>query len=294
MIGLLGSGGYVGGAIAKVLRQRQIAFTTIPWTSIKNLDPSPLAELLASHRIDFLINSAGYTGKPNVDACETDKANCLAGNAVLPGVIRQACQENSIPFGHVSSGCIFTGSRDDGSGFTETDAPNFSFRQNNCSFYSGTKAIGEEVLSDCETCYVWRLRIPFDQNDSPRNYLSKVQRYDRLLEATNSLSHLPEFASACVDSWVNRIPFGVYNVVNGGSVTTRDVVEIIQKHLPREQPYSFFDDEDEFMDKAAKAPRSNCVLDNSKLLAAGVAMQSVKTAIEQALQNWQPENVNAM
>ena len=31
-------------------------------------------------------------------------------------------------------------------GFTETDAPNFSFRDPPCSFYSGTKALGEEVV----------------------------------------------------------------------------------------------------------------------------------------------------
>jgi hypothetical protein len=40
-----------------------------------------------------------------------------------------------------SSGCIYTGSRPDGSGFTEENPPNFNFRQNNCSFYSGTKAL---------------------------------------------------------------------------------------------------------------------------------------------------------
>ena len=39
---------------------------------------------------EFLINAAGYTGKPNVDACELHKADCLMGNAVLPGIIAQA------------------------------------------------------------------------------------------------------------------------------------------------------------------------------------------------------------
>ena len=65
--------------------------------------------------------------KPNVDACEVHKAECLAGNAVLPGTIAQACEAANVPWGHVSSGCIYTGSRPDGSGFTEEDAPNFSF-----------------------------------------------------------------------------------------------------------------------------------------------------------------------
>lgn len=292
MIALLGSTGYVGTALLETMTARDIPCTVFRWKTTPLHDPQLLANQLQSAGCTFLINSAGYTGKPNVDACETDKASCLDGNATVIGRIREACELAQIPFGHVSSGCIFTGSHDDGSGFTEEEAPNFSFRQDNCSFYSGTKALGEEMLADCDSCYVWRLRIPFDHRDGPRNYLSKVQRYDRLLEATNSLSHLGEFASACVESWVKKIPYGTYNVVNGGSVTTRRVTELIAEHLPRERPFSFFDDETEFMAKAAKTPRSNCVLDNSKILAAGIPMRPVEEAIEDALKNWQPETAN--
>jgi hypothetical protein len=40
------------------------------------------------------------------------------------------------------------------------------------------------------------------------------------------------------------------------------------------------------MQKAAKTPRSNCVLDSSKLLAAGIVMNEVHDAIAKALKNW--------
>ena len=48
-------------------------------------------------------------------------------------------------------------------GFTETDPPNFSFRDPPCSFYSGTKALGEEAIAGIGQSYIWRLRIPFDE-----------------------------------------------------------------------------------------------------------------------------------
>lgn len=291
MITLLGSTGYVGAAIAKRLSVLDLPFRTVRWSEIQDVDAATLATIIDDTGCDFVINSAGYTGKPNVDACETDKANCLHGNAVFPGILRSACEMIDKPFGQVSSGCIFTGAHDDGSGFTEEEAPNFSFRTDNCSFYSGSKALGEEVLADCETCYVWRLRIPFNEVDSSRNYLSKVQRYDRLLEATNSLSHLDDFAAACIQSWTDHIPFGVYNVTNTGSVTTRQVTELISRYLPRDRPFEFFDDEDDFMVKAAKTPRSNCILDNSKIIAAGIPLRPVEDAIVDALQQWQPETV---
>src|SRR5262249_1827206 len=116
-------------------------------------------------------------------------------------------------------------------GFTETDAPNFTFRDPPCSFYSGTKALGEEALAHAEQCYIWRLRIPFDEIDGARNYLSKVQRYAKAYDNVNSISHRADFARACLDLWKIRAPFGTYNVTNPGFVTTRRVVEYIQQIL---------------------------------------------------------------
>ena len=235
-----------------------------------------------------MINSAGYTGKPNVDACEIYKADCLLGNAVLPGVIREACEATKLAWGHVSSGCIYTGRNANGSGFKETDEPNFCFRTNNCSFYSGCKAIGEESLADAENIFQWRLRIPFNHLDGPRNYLSKLINYDRLLDVENSISHLDEFAACCWASWKQRIPFGTYNITNTGSVTTRQIVELIKKELKLEREFDFFENEDQFMQIAAKTPRSNCVMDNSKLTDAGVAISSVEDAIVRSLRQWTP------
>ncbi len=178
MILLLGGTGYIGRAFQKLLVERNVEFQVISRAEFDYTNRDQLIDLIRESHPDFLINAAGYTGKPNVDACELYKADCLQGNAVLPGTIREACEATGLSWGHVSSGCIYTGSRPDRSGFTETDAPNFCFRTDNCSFYSGCKAIGEECLADAEDVFVWRLRIPFNHVDSTRNYLSKLMRYD--------------------------------------------------------------------------------------------------------------------
>ena len=172
MIYLLGGSGYVGHAYQSLLSRKGIPFRNLRRAELDYANGEVLRAALLQDRPEFLINAAGYTGKPNVDACELHRHECLDGNAVLPGVVADACAAAGVPWGHVSSGCIFTGARPDGSGFTETDIPNFTFRTNNCSFYSGTKALGEEVLADRPDVYVWRLRIPFNHVDSPRNYLT--------------------------------------------------------------------------------------------------------------------------
>jgi dTDP-4-dehydrorhamnose reductase len=286
MIYLLGGSGYVGHAYQALLSARGIPFRALRRADLDYTDAGILRAALQRDRPEFLINAAGYTGKPNVDACELHKSDCLFGNAVFPGRVAQACAEAGIPWGHVSSGCIYNGARADGGGFTETDTPNFTFRAGPCSFYSGTKALGEEVLAGQPAVYVWRLRIPFDSVDNPRNYLTKLMRYERLLEATNSISQLHEFVAGTFACWEKRIPFGTYNITNPGRVTTREVVELIRRSGVCAKNFSFFRSEEEFMSVAAKTPRSNCIMDSGKLARAGIALTEVHEAVEKALREW--------
>ncbi len=287
MILLLGGSGYVGTAFRQLLDTKSISYRSVARADVDYTQRDSLIHLIRETNPSFLINAAGYSGKPNVDACELHRSDCLFGNAVLPGVIREACEQTNLRWGHVSSGCIFTGAKPDGSGFTESDRPNFSFRTNNCSFYSGCKALGEEVLEGAENCYIWRLRIPFNNVDSPRNYISKLMNYDCLLSARNSLSELSDFVAACLHCAQNDVAPGIYNLTNPGDVTTEDVVEMISRHGLSNKKFRFFASEDEFMQVAAKTPRSNCVLDSSKAVAAGIQLPDVHDALEAAMKNWE-------
>jgi dTDP-4-dehydrorhamnose reductase len=316
MILLLGASGYIGQAFVRELQRRKWPFVPL---SRKEADYSRfevLLDFLKKNKPEFLVNVAGYTGKPNVDTCESAKADTLIGNTLLPQTIAHACMVWDIPWGHVSSGCVFSGAKVtlngqtraekdltrpdlrslvDNSpkvihGFAETDEPNFTFRDPPCSFYSGTKALGEEAIAGVGQSYIWRLRIPFDEYDNTRNYLSKVQRYAKVYDNVNSISHRGDFARACLDLWERRAPFGTYNMTNPGFITTRQVVGLVEKILKPAKRFEFWQNDTEFYQTAAKTPRSNCVLDVSKLLATGVKVRPVIEAIEDSLKNWKPEN----
>jgi dTDP-4-dehydrorhamnose reductase len=296
MIVILGSTGYVGSKYCEFLSSRGVRFYGASRSRVDYTTKEGLSSLIRSTNASFLINAAGYTGKPNVDACEADKAATLFGNAVFPGVVAEVCSDMGVPWGHVSSGCTYSGRRPDGGGWREDDPPNFCFRSGRCSFYSGTKALGEEIIADAPSCYVWRLRIPFNHEAGPRNYITKLMTYERLLEAENSVSHLDEFVRATWECWEGRVPFGTYNVTNPGSVMTGDVVRWIGEEAasrdsaglpcPFRREFSFFSDEGEFMRVAAKTPRSNCVMDSSKLASVGIVMSPVEEAFRGALRNW--------
>lgn len=309
---LVGGTGYFGEAMARELTRRSREFDVLSRSSLDYTKFDVMLDYLRAVKPAFLINAAGYTGKPNVDACELAKADSLLGNALFPQMLAHACEITNTPWGHISSGCIYNGATlvEAGKtrietdltkpdvrevietrpeivhGFTENDAPNFSFRSPPCSFYSGTKALGEEGLAGAAQCFVWRPRIPFDETDNPRNYLTKLQRYPKVYDNVNSISHRTDFVRACLDMWESRVPFGVYNVTNPGWVTTREVVARMQSLLKLDRAFEFWADDAEFYAQAAKTPRSNCILDVSKLLATGVKMRPVKEALDDALMNW--------
>ena len=285
MIVVLGGSGYVGSAFCDALRDRDARWISLSRSQVSYYDRSELSAFLKDSKASFVINAAGFVGTPNVDECEIRRAECLEGNAVLPGVISEVCQDLEIPWGHISSGCIYDGPSTE-KGFTEEDPPNFCFTERPCSFYSGTKALGEEIIARDPSCYVWRLRIPFDRFDSHRNYLTKLQRYERLLDVRNSLSHRGDFVAACLYAWENRVPFGVYNMTNSGSVTTREVTAELEKRGLGKKSFSFFSSIEEFYETAAVAPRSNCVLDNSKALAVGIPLRPVGDALAESLNSW--------
>lgn len=288
MILLLGASGYVGNTFQNYLISQGLEFKSLS-LSTQGDKKKILSDAIQEFQPSFLINSAGFTGKPNVDAAEKQKARCLEANTWFAALVAEVCTDYSLPWGHVSSGCIYHGSRPDGSGFTEDDLPNFDFRHDNCSFYSGTKALAEEILKEAPQCYIWRLRIPFNQIDSPRNYLTKIMRYERLLDVRNSISQVDDFVRACCETWLKELPYGIYNVTNPGSVTTREVAGLIEKYgLGHPGGFQFFDSEVEFMEKAAITPRASCVLDSSKLMRHGIAMPEVHESLEWCLKNWLP------
>ena len=153
MVILFGGSGFVGSSFLTASIKCNFSILSVSQLEVDYYDAHKLRLFLLDKKASFVINAAGFTGQPNVDACETAKYECLRGNSVLPGIIREVCEELRIPWGHVSSGCIYSGRRSDGAVWTEEDEPNFSFQSPN-SFYSRTKALGEEVLECAENCFV--------------------------------------------------------------------------------------------------------------------------------------------
>lgn len=314
MVLLLGATGFIGQAFARELRRRGSCFIPLSRSAFDYTRFDLLFDYVRRIRPTIIINAAGYAGRPGIDACEVERMQTFQANTLLAQTVARVCSITKTPLGHVSNGCIYTGAKVfiDGRlrvepdltvavlrrlfetqpelffGFTELDEANFTFRNAPCSFLAGTKALAEESLRNEPQTYIWRHRLPFNEADAPCNFLSRVQAYARVHDHVTSLSHVDDFAGACVELVQSGAAYGTYNVVNTGATTTRAIAEMIRRKFKSGRRDQSWNNDTDFYPEGARAPRSACILDNGKLLRAGVRMRSLNDALADALERWTP------
>ena len=250
--------------------------------SRKTLDyhnESTLRKFIGNNDITHVINCAGFTGRPNVDEGEEKKELCWELNVKLPLMISKVCKIFDINYIHISSGCVFSGYEKE---FTEEDKPNFGLF-NHSSFYSKTKH-AFETLNDYG-CTI-RVRMPFCNQLHERSYLTKILKYDSLIDYKNSKTYLPElcrFIKLLVEKEYRVNSIGVLNFVNPHALYTHDVVDCMREADIKNEKWRY--EPIERIDIAA--PRSNCVLSMFKFnsLFPDFNVMSEKDAIRLALEN---------
>lgn len=252
-IALIGHG-YVGKYIAKELEETCKMFRWIKWEHWDHtFNPQN-----AQQPIHVIINAAGYTGVPNVDACENEKQACVDGNVLYPLWLEHVTRQSDIPIIHITSGCVYDGYPE--GGYSEEHVSNFNM--DNGSFYSGTKALFEQAWWNCgyfNKSYLFRIRMPFGPDIESKNLLTKLRNYPKLIDKRNSISYLPDVAKAAVWFAINKPMKGVYNAVNPESVTTKEIARLMGI-----QSDKYWMNDEEFK-QVAVAPRSNCTLNPDKM-----------------------------
>ncbi len=289
MVLLLGGSGYVGSALARALISHGLEFSAPTHEELDVADPLALRQAARALRPRFAINAIGFTGRPNIDGTERERLRCLRANTVIPGILAEVFAEERIPWGHVSSGCIYDGTRADGTPFDEADRPDFAFCDPRAGWYAKTKVMAEKLLEDAPGCLIWRMRIPFDAWDHERNYLTKLLRYPRLLEVAGSITQRGEFADAAIQSLARSLPAGIYNLTNPGVITTREIIDAMRRHgLLRREPV-FYKDVGEFLSEVpGRVYRASCALDSGKIAAAGIPLREIHDSVEETLRRWTP------
>jgi len=293
MVILLGASGYIGQEFKKQLNKLGVKTYCPTRNDYNYYELNTLKQIIYDKKAKFLINCAGYVGVPNVDDCETNQDQVRLANVTLTQTVSKACLMMDLPWAHISSGCIYNGESPGANGFTEEDLPNFTYSLGNSNYYSMSKSQAEEIIEHTGgDYYIWRLKLPFDEYDSPKNLISKLLKYNMLFAANNSISHKGDSVKYCLALWQAKADFGIYNVVNNESISTKEITDKINEILGIKRKFLFFENQDQaFQLGAIHAYRSHAVLDNTKLRKAihPKRVRSSIKAIEHSLKQWREE-----
>lgn len=254
-------------------------------------------EIKPSH----VLMCAGITGRPNIDWCEDNKPETIRTNVLGTLNIVDLCNEKGIHCTVYATGCIFKYDEahplGSGIGFTEEDKPNFDG-----SFYSQTKGYMEPLLKCYPTCLILRVRMPVSDDLIHRNFVTKIVKYERVVNIPNSMTILHELLPASL-AMAKAGLTGVYNFTNPGVISHNEVLDLYIKYIDPTYHYTNFSLEEQA--KVIKADRSNNELDTTKLMAdmpEGIVINDIKTAYELCFQRmqknltemgWLPDNMPA-
>ncbi len=112
------------------------------------------------------------------------------------------------------------------------------------------------------TC-VLRVRMPISDDLSPRNFITKIVKYDKVVNIPNSMTVLTDLLPISL-IMAERGLIGIYNFCNPGAISHNEVLDLYKKYIDPSYSYSNFTVEEQ--NKILKAKRSNNTLDHTKLV----------------------------
>lgn len=272
---LFGATGWIGGKLLQLLRSLENDHEIIVAKSRLDDYSSVINEVLST-KPSHVLNCAGLTGRPNVDWCEDHKEEVLRVNVTGTSVLAEMCSRHQIHFTFLSTGCIYSYDEshpinDLSKGFTEEDHPNFDG-----SFYSYTKIIIENIVKNLSGSLILRIRMPISDDLHPRNFVTKITKYQNVVNIPNSMSVLYDLLPVIPDMMIKE-KTGIYNFTNPGAISHNEILTMYKEIIDPEFTWSNFSLEEQA--KVIKAPRSNNYLDASKLLNEYPSIPEVRQAV---------------
>lgn len=209
----------------------------------------------------FIINSAGIIGNPNVDWCETHKSETIRTNVIGTLNLADIAYQMNIHLTNISTGCIYEYDKQhpmhSGKGFTEEEEPNF-----NGSFYSRTKILMEKLILEYPNVLNLRIKMPIS-TDLEHGFVGKIIKYKKLINVPNSLCILDDLLPIAIEMTIKGFK-GNFNFVNPGTLSHNEVMDLYKEIVDPSISYENFTIEEQ--NRVLKARRANAELSATKLL----------------------------
>lgn len=270
---IYGKTGWIGGLLGKLCTEKGIAYE---YGKGRLENRTSLEDDIAAVKPTHVFNAAGVTGRPNVDWCETHKIETIRANVVGTLTLADVCKQKDLLLINYATGCIFEydAKHPEGSGigFTEEESANFTG-----SYYSKTKAMVEDMLREFDNVCTLRVRMPISSDlSNPRNFITKISRYNKVVNIPNSMTILDELLPISIEM-AKRNLRGIWNFTNPGVVSHNEILEMYKEYIDPSFTYKNFTLEEQA--KVIVAARSNNELDASKLAKEFPEMLGIKESL---------------
>jgi len=105
--------------------------------------------------------------------------------------------------------------------------------------------------------------MPVSDDLNPRSFVTKITKYDHVVDIPNSNSILTDLLPCSVKLAQEKVT-GVYNFTNPGAISHNEVLSLYKQYVNPDFKWKNFSLDEQA--KVIKAGRSNCELDTTKLV----------------------------
>lgn len=280
---IYGGRGWIGGQIIAILENQgerviegksRVDDYVQTYDEIKQIKPD---------RVLCILGRTSGPGKPNIDYLELPGklVENLRDNLQAPLNLAQACQSLKIHMTYLGTGCIYEFDEKhpqdnfERTGFTENDRPNFTKSQ-----YSMVKGVTDQLIRQYDYVLNARIRMPITYDRNPRNFVTKITQYSKVISIPNSMSVLPELLPIMIDLAKNHVT-GTINLTNPGAMTHKEVLDMYREYVDPKFKYEIMDLEE--FKKYTIAGRSNNYLDTKLLESYYPNVTPIREAVRKAL-----------
>lgn len=233
------------------------------------------------HKPDVVINAAGVTGHPNVDACEADAALTMTVNTSEAIRLGTICGLLGVHLIHLGSGCIFYGHSVHPAGWSESD---FALPQ---STYSVSKWAADLALRQMPGVAILRLRMPISYAPHPRNLITKLVSYaksGKVIDVQNSIT-VREDLPGIVQAVIERRATGIFHCTRPDPVSHREILAAYSRVVEPLEP-TWIPDYNLWPLGLVERPRSSVILQTERLKEIGVTLPPLGPELDDLMQSY--------
>lgn len=286
---IYGSNGWIGSQFREILSKENITFVegSSRVDDVEKLHQE-IGKVQPTHIVSFIGRTHGSIGSQQfttIDYLEQEGklVENVRDNLFSPLTLAHIAKEKNIHYSYLGTGCIFSYDerRPLGGdiGFQESSLPNFFG-----SSYSIVKGFTDRLMKQYDDHVLnIRIRMPIVDHHHPRNFITKIVKYDKICSIPNSMTVLPELLPLVVDMMKNNRT-GTVNLTNPGVISHNEILEMYRDIVDPSFTWKNFTQEEQR--KILASDRSNNYLETTTLQKWYPEVSPIKKAVSKCLQKY--------